>query len=260
MISGLPTPEAPSWLTDLTQRTALEQPLPLQNILRDSLYYPSSRFDGDPIRHLGGNFHSFVYVDYGVTEDELNHQVADSGFMGYRKLFTRKVEKKELIPNGWLPRRPDISDGDPMRARISSSSGFCKWHVFEREESFGKAHGPCRFSLLYLCADGVAAYQALYVGNKLSSNAIAVIQPGHAFGGNWTDFTDYEGILARTVIDNPSGRPNVLLYGGYGSRNSYSNPCWPCYQHNVGYLSKRNEGLLGNIGVWVIDHDSDAIK
>ena len=52
---------------------------------------------------------------------------------------------------------------------------FATWMVFERLPEFGEDHGPKRFSLLYLCADGVATYQALYWTHGVHPRAIAII-------------------------------------------------------------------------------------
>ena len=110
-----------------------------------------------------------------------------------------------------------------------------------------ESHGPHRFSLLYLCAEGVAAFQALYVANQLAPAAIGIIQPGYGFGGNWTDFTDRDRIFAGIVLDNPAGHPKFLLHGGIGPREFYDQPCWPEYSEQRGFLDKAGGG---SIGVW----------
>jgi hypothetical protein len=124
---------------------------------------------------------------------------------------------------------------------------FCSWALFQRREDIPAKHEPSRFSLLYLCADGVAAFQALYLANVAFPKAVAVIQPGHAFGGNWTDYTDHEQIFARSVLGNPSGQPEILLYGGMGRRDYYRESCWPDYQTQVCFVDKAGGG---SIGVW----------
>jgi len=78
-------------------------------------------------------------------------------------------------------------------------------------------HGPVRFSLLFICSDGVDTFQALYVANRVAPKVVTVIQPGHAFGHNWTDFTDSEKVFARVVLANPAGQPDKVLYGGIGN-------------------------------------------
>lgn len=145
-----------------------------------------------------------------------------------------------------VPIRPSREDGDPAKYPDTGwiKSPFCEWLVFQRKDEYDESHGARRFSLLYLCADGVAAFQALYVQYGVSPAAIAIIQPGTGFGGNWTDFTDPNKILARTVMENPAGRPAYLLYGGSGGLHFYQEPCWPAYSQGLGFLG------TSSIGVW----------
>ena len=48
MINELPLLDYPSWLKALTVESMAEDEFPLKKLLTDSLYYPSSAFDGDP--------------------------------------------------------------------------------------------------------------------------------------------------------------------------------------------------------------------
>jgi hypothetical protein len=253
MLQELPVITAPRWLTDLSATTIMNEPFPLEDILRDSLYYPASGFDGDPVKHLVGNILSFIYVDYGNSHDEFMSELETSGFRGYDRLADRPVTEKELTPHGWHPMPPTRSDGDPSRCHEwIEKNPFCSWSVFQRREDVPNSHGPSRFSLLYLCADGVAAFQALYGGNTAFPKAVAVIQPGHGFGGNWTDYTNPENIFARSVLWNLRGQPEILLYGGYGGRARYREPCWPDYQTHVCFIDK---AAGGSIGVWLKSRD-----
>lgn len=251
MISEVPVISCPNWLRNLSADQILSNPFPLKQVLNDSLYYPSSGIDGDPIRHLAGNIFSFIYVDYGYTEDDLKNAILNRGFTGYQPVAVRPVREIELTPNGWIKMVVlTKEDGDPRSHQDFVKPSFCSWYVFERHPGFDARHGPCRFSLVHLCADGVAAFQALYVSNDMRPKAIAIIQPGEGFGGNWTYFWNPEQILARTVLRNPAGVPDWLLYGGYGAKENYSRPCWPQYSENICYLSKTEGGNLGNIGLW----------
>lgn len=247
MLKQLGIVQIPAWLADLRADTIECGALPLDDILRDSLYYPSSGFDGTPIRYLAGNVHSFVYVDYGQGREDLDRALRSPGFRGYGVLGKRDVPQVELTPHGWTPTVPTSVDGNPTRYRNWMKKPFCLWIVFQRLDEFPESHGPHRFSLLYLCADGVAAFQALYVANKHAPAIVAVIQPGHAFGGNWTDFTDPQKIFARSVLQNPAGKPRIFLYGGIGRRDFYRNSCWPNYNRLVSFLEKAG---CGTIGVW----------
>ena len=248
MTEEFPRAAVPAWLDGITVAADHAQPFPFKRMLKNSLYYPSSGFDGDPVKYLAGHIHSFIYVDYGYSESDFLGALSNSGFRGYRPIVVRAVSEKELTPNGWTPLPLSQLDGDPAQHRHGwVKPPFCRWVVFERDSGFSPGHGPARFSLLYLCADGAAAYQALYVSNSAVPKAIAVIQPGHSFGGNWTNFGEPSQILARTVAANPAGKPELLLYGGNGSRDYYRKPCWPEYGEHVCFLEKQGHGT---IGVW----------
>ena len=238
MLHQLPEIVVPMWLTNLSSTTIMNEPFPLHELLYDSLYYPSSVFDSDPIRHLAGNILSFIYVDYGRDHNEFMHALKNPGFRGYDPVATRSVTEQEITPHGWSPTPPTRSDDDPSRYRDWVKEPFCSWSVFQRREDVPISHGPSRFNLLYLCADGVAAFQALYIANHAVPKAVAVIQPGHAFGGNWTNYTNPERIFATSVLGNPHGQPEILLYGGIGKRDFYLKPCWPDYETQVCFVDK----------------------
>jgi len=246
MIDSIAEMKMPKWLANVgkdDQSTAF----PLKEILSDSLYYPSSGLDGDPVKYLSGNIYSFVYVDYGIGSDELETELSNPGFNGYHKILSRSITEKELTPNGWQPSPPSGHDGDPARYRNYMEKPFATWSVFKRDNGLDGEHGAERFSLLYLCADGVAAFQALYLSNNCSPLGIAIIQPGHGFGGNWTDFTDPTKSLAKSLFSNPAGKPQILLYGGIGKRDFYRKTCWPEYSNHVCFFDKKDGG---SIGVW----------
>lgn len=243
MINQLPLMTQPDWLSHITDKD-LSDSFPLKKVLQSSLYYPASGFDGTPVAHLAGNIFSFVYVDYGRSRDELIVELRSNGFLGYRVIGQRSVAERELVPNGWMPihLRPD--DGDPEKYQEWIKEPFCEWMIFERDEQRGEEHGPSRFSLVHLCADGVAAFQSLYVRNRLRPRVIAIIQPGHAFGGNWTNFTDETAPLARAVRSNRAGQPDFLLYGGFGQQKDYDRPCWSQFDRFLGFLGE------ASVGVW----------
>ena len=362
MISRLPEKSVPDWLAKISQSTITIDPFPLTQLLEDSLYYPSSRFDRDPVKYLSGNILSFIYVDYGRSHDEFENEIIKRGFRGYECVATRSVTEQELTPRGWRPRQPDRDhiDYDPLvypdnsdftieglkifgidrealqkerdtaermeilskdklprlqvkmeqkseqlailkreilneKLREEEKSDFqqemewikkniedvrkeieearqeceyleattsklhlmgewrgnekkpyCSWSIFQLREDVPAINGPPRFSLLYLCADGVAAFQALYYANSASPKAVAVIQPGTAFGGNWTDFENPSGIFADTVLGNPQGRPQILLNKGTGY-SFREHCCWPSYTELICFLDISDRG----IGVFV---------
>ena len=99
---------------------------------------------------------------------------------------------------------------------------FCDWFVFQRETDLGNQHGPYRFSCLYIHADGRRVFERLYVANYIVPKAIAIIQaPG---------FECQDGIFADCVLRNPTGRPEMLLFGGAPGPNRNHETYWPGYR------------------------------
>lgn len=238
----------PSWLAQATAAKMLDEPFPLGEVLQESLFYPSCGSDGGPVRYLGKWINSFVYVDYGYSRQKFLDELAARPFVGYQVVGMRGVSFTELAPNGW--RTPVLSSFEIresnryLKERVGQP--FCEWVIFEREMSTPPSHGPERFSLLYMHADGADAYQSLYVGNDLCAKGIAVIQPGCGFGRNWTDFNDPQAVLARLVMGNPAGVPDFYLGGGIGPRK-YLSPRWPEYSSLLGWYPY---GGIGSVGVW----------
>ena len=112
MISRLPEKSVPDWLAKISQSTITIDPFPLTQLLEDSLYYPSSGFDRDPVKYLSGNILSFIYVDYGRSHDEFENEIIKRGFRGYECVATRSVTEQELTPRGWRPIQPTQYHGE----------------------------------------------------------------------------------------------------------------------------------------------------
>ena len=218
-----PSSDVPEWLARVSADTMSTEPFPLHDILRDSLYYPASSFDGDPVAYLAGCIASFIYVDFSRDREELEAELEKPGFLGYERVGSRPVTERELTPVGWYPEQPAEDDRGRRIWQDLVKPPFCTWSVFERSPNFPAAHGPSRFSFLYMCADGRAAFQALYLSNGQRPKAVALIQPGDKV------FEDPDGMFARNVLDNPAGAPEFLLYGGAGGRGFYLQAPWPGY-------------------------------
>ena len=118
--------------------------------------------------------------------------------------------------------------------------------IFQRLPGFDEFHGPERFSLLFICADGVATYLDLYVGNRVVPLVLAIIQPGTGFGGNYTDFRDPNGLLAHVVLKMNNGRvPDYMVCGQIGPLDQ-THAFWQMeYPEHVEYFQHRN-----GVGVW----------
>ncbi len=265
MIPGVKPHPFPEWLANLKDLRVL----PIRKVLRDSLFYPASGGDGDPVRYLGGFVHSFVYVDYGLGKERVLESLRSEqrGFKGYDILLLRDdVTERELCPGGWTPDFPTAEDGTPARysgtAAVQRPPGlweaiwgvrgtvqppFRIWAIFQRRKEFGTDYGPDRFSLIYVGGDGVASFQAMYVANRITPLVVAIIQPGAGpLNMNWTEFTDPEKIFARDVLRNPHGKPRYLLYGCQG--RNYRPACWSQYTELIHYW----RAAEGELGLWRI--------
>lgn len=214
-----------------------QEPIPLPEILNDSVYYPACGLDGDPIKYLGRQFQSFVYVDYGVGRDAVLQRLEH--FKGYDLEACRDLESKDLVTSGWPP--PDLARMTSLTERVVQTicEPFAVWALYRRQPNYDDDHGPTEFSLLYIGGDGVATFHALFYSRQVTPAAICLIQPGTGFGGNWTDFEDQDGILARLVLGNPAGRPSFLLYGGWGDGEFYRHAPWPGYDKQEAVLHGR---------------------
>ncbi len=232
----------PDWIANAQEPLG---ELPLHDLLSGSVYYPACRFDGRPVQLLGRDYQSFVYVDCGVTKEQHlkrlqrsgqeitpgefdNHIEAsdDLGFLGYRLLAWRDVAERELTLHGWHRLHLDPACA-LYHIPVIMRPRFAIWSILERSEAYDDTHGPRRFSLLYVGADGVESFAAMYWGNNVAPAVVAVIQPGDPCLGNRARLEDPDGIFARLVRDNPAGPAEYLLCRGS------KRPFWSAYGREV---------------------------
>lgn len=193
----------------LNPAAILTNPLPITDLLKNSIYYPSSHFDGAVVKAYAHDYQSFVYCDYGVTETELVTELQT--FRGYDVVAHRSVQKEELIPNNWEPDLPSHLLMNYGKYPNYIKPPFAHWALYERKAEYSEMHGPMRFSLLFVGGEGVATYQALYWSNQTTAKAVAIIRPGTGFGFNWTNFLDGEKALGYVITQNPYGQPDFII-------------------------------------------------
>jgi hypothetical protein len=240
MVNEMEVFDIPEWLS--TDNFAFD----INKVLDNSLYYPCARFDGDPVKYLMGNVFSFIYVDCGVSKVDFQQSINNPGFRGYHIIHRQTISQNQLAPGGWSIRiQPDHNEKNPNDNFYTNwiKEPFCEWIIFERDDDRDESYNSKRFSLIYLCADGVAAYQAMYLSNNIKHKIIAIIQPGHGFGGNWTNFTDRNKIFAKSVFYNKYQLPDYIVNGGWGGSDSYSKPIWNEYSELVKIIKTRGSTL-----------------
>ncbi|WP_300974497.1 hypothetical protein [Sphingomonas sp. LHG3406-1] len=247
----------PLWLACIGDHLPAE--LPLHDLLDGSLYYPASGFDGDPIALLSGAVFSFIYVDYACTKQALEAALQEGGFRGYHELARRDVAESELRSTNSVTVHPTAAELETLsRADFQRvNEAFCSWHVFERSAGFGPEHGPERFSMLFVLADGAAAYQALYSSRGITPAILAIIQPGHAFGGNYSNFFEPGALLHRSVCQMGQPWPKRILAGWYkGAASTELEPVWPEYNQCVAATRTQRHELF----LWEISRPNEGVR
>lgn len=227
MIPELPVTTPPRWLSEAAEN-GLPAVLPLRSLLEDSLFYPASGFDGNPVQLLGGNVLSFVYADCGFCENgsfyenflkALTGQGQTSKFLGYSMIAGRGVDRSEIVDMEWVP-----SVGFPPTHPCHEweSRAFAHWSVWKRDEYRDENHGPLLLSLLFLGWEALAAFKATYV-DRVAPKIIAIIQPG---GGGASLKAD-DGQFKHMVMTNRAGVSEYLLCAR--RTRLPQRPCWDEY-------------------------------
>ena len=123
-------------------------------------------------------------------------------FRGYKLVDCREVTEKELLPSGWV-RHAKI---DESKAR-GEDTPYYLFTVFEREDNYDDSHGAKRFAVVFLYADGIATYDALFI-NKNRAPAVILIQD-HGFGCNYDRFG--KGGLLEKLAKKYSVLPKYIM-------------------------------------------------
>lgn len=172
-------------------------------------------------------------MDYGISKEDFSNKFEEPFLRGYQVIHRESITEDQLTPNGRTvyisPEEDENNPNDPFFWDWMKKL-HCEWLIFERDNNAYNPNHAKRFSLLYLCADGAADYQAIYLSNQNRPKIIAIIQPGHAFGGNWTNFKDRKKIFAQSVFYSDDLLPDYIINGGWGSRDFYDYPIWPEYE------------------------------
>lgn len=223
MIAELTKYAVPQWLENLTETSDF----PINDVLQGSVYYPACGLDGRPVKYLGGYSHSFVYVDTNMERERFINGLRT--FEGYGLVLNRSLQAKDLCFRYFEPMMPKASDGIIREPYYEDRDIFAEWAVYKRENWLDESHGPKRFSLLYIGGEGAATFQSLYFSNRCAPSVLVLIK-SDIWTGNWTEFRDPYGILARSIMRNPAGKPEYLLFE---SRGGHFIDRWPWYSNKV---------------------------
>ena len=176
------------------------------------VYYPGAGVDGQGVRtfNRAGYAHTFLYADYGVTKEDLILELKVKGcFKGYDLYDIREISKNELMPRPWIQHvtPEDLQNISVNNQDYGKNTPYCLLVIFDRQKEYGDEYGTERFALIYLYADGIATYDALFVNSKRSP-AVLICQD-HGFGGNYDRFSK-GGLLEKIAREN-SAFPKYMM-------------------------------------------------
>lgn len=186
--------ETPAWLRNHLPGV---KPLIADFFASRVVYYPGAYFDGQPVQLFNSTHsaHCFVYVDYCVEKSELLDTFQNHGFRGYEITDIFDYSEEELTPNGWQPHV------HPQRTCFSEQckkDPYCVLFLLNRTEEYGDDYGADRFALLYLKADAIATYDALFANNYYPPPFCLLIED-YGLGCEYARF-DKGGLLEEVAI------------------------------------------------------------
>ncbi len=165
---------------------------PKENIVSDFfqsriVYYPGSRTDGSAVKFFRHEARCYVYADYFTEREEILAELDRHPFMGYSVRSRLDLTETDLAPPGCTMHIDDtISKAftDRVRRHWPYARPFAFFAILERDDGFDETHGPGRLAILFIAADGYAAYDALFCqSGRAAPYAILVETCG--FGGDW---------------------------------------------------------------------------
>jgi len=82
----------------------------------------------------------------------------------------------------------------------AASPPFGLLEVLERDRELDDGYGSLRLAILFVGADGIAAYDALFCQGRETPPPFAVVVQDHGMGGNYDRF-GRGGLLERIALD-----------------------------------------------------------
>lgn len=198
----------PEWLEDFNPKNPEAVSNLVQSFLNSRVvFYPGSGRDGSAVQFFNeaSAAQCFLYVDCGMTRDEVEHQLHHHGFRGYSSIARLSVSESDMGANHWIPHmRPE-----EVLDRLQPEPPYAFLEILEKRDD--AVAGASRIAILFLAADGHAAYDALFCQKDSSSVPFGIVVQDHGFGGNWGDFG--AGGVMETIARRAASFPVFLLVG-----------------------------------------------
>ena len=166
------------------------------------VYYPGSYLDGQAVRTFNKAHyaHTFFYVDYILEKERLTEELfKDEAFKGYELYDLREVTQSELLPRPWTPPQLDPEIIEASKEFVDQNQKpYCLLAIFEREDKYTDDHGAERFAIIFLFADAIATYHAMFISqNRVPA---VLLYEDHGFGCLYSKF-GHGGLLERLAKD-----------------------------------------------------------
>lgn len=179
-----------------------------------TVFYPGSGQDGHEVAIFNGARAAccFVRCDYLMTRARIFAELGRAPFIGYRRVGQVDVPLASLVPDGFDPHL-DYS----RRKRWSGENApFAFMMVFERERERDEDHGAKRIAVLFVGADGIETFDAIYAQDHGRHRPpYAILVQDHGFGANWARFG--AGGELQWLVAQAKAWPRWLAVGRSGT-------------------------------------------
>lgn len=200
--------QVPEWLANFDP----QNPGAVSDLVRSFLnsrivFYPGAGQDGSPVQvfNEAEAAHCFLYLDYMITRDAIEHELQHRGFKGYSPIARLAVSESDMRPTQWTAHlRPD-----EVQYPFQPVPPYAFMEILEKgDDAVG---GASRLVILFLAADAHAAYDALFCQQDSGPTPFAIVLQDHGTGLNWSDF-GADGAM-ETIARRSDTFPTLLLVG-----------------------------------------------
>jgi len=228
--------EMPKWLKTFNKGDKIDA----EKAIYDSrlVFYPGSYVDGQGVRTFNKcqYSHVFLYVDYLPSKNETYKSLTQDGaFKGYKLLDIQEIREKDFHIGSWAPHVHPTDEEMEFQKRFAKNKPYCFAAIYERKDEYGEDFGSKRFCLIYLYADGIATYDALFA-NKHHAPTAFILQE-HGFGGNYNRFGK-GGYLHQIAVMTNTFPKYIMCVDDY--------PMWDGY-HRIDGLEPEIGGMHRNL-------------
>lgn len=201
--------ETPNWLAEFDAQSPAKAKDLVQDFLQSRLcVYPGSGQDGTTVQifNEAQACHCFLYIDYSISRAQLEVELQQHGFLDYKSVARIDVSEGDFGIGNWTPHLR----AEEVNYRFTPVKPYAVLEILEKSPD-AVVSGASRLAILFLAADGHAAYDAVFCQKNSGPAPFALIVQDHGFGGNWADFGaggPMERIASRTKVF-----PSMILVG-----------------------------------------------